>query len=85
VKCNPEVHPGIHFITPLKVKEAMWDRSIGPNENQKANYFTATSWTYSSEAGKVVLFPSWLEHSVGANKTDDVRVSISFNTQIKLE
>jgi hypothetical protein len=25
------------------------------------------------------LFSSWLEHSVGENKTDDIRVSIAFN------
>ena len=29
--------------------------------------------------GTLLLFPSWLEHSVDANRSDDERISISFN------
>jgi ectoine hydroxylase-related dioxygenase (phytanoyl-CoA dioxygenase family) len=29
--------------------------------------------------GKLLLFPGWLQHSVKKNKTDDLRISISFN------
>jgi uncharacterized protein (TIGR02466 family) len=29
--------------------------------------------------GKLLLFPGWLQHSVKRNKTDDFRISISFN------
>jgi uncharacterized protein (TIGR02466 family) len=79
VKCDSEVHSGIRFSTPLKVKTAMWGENIEPTINQGVNYFTASSWLYKPEASKVVLFPSWLEHSVGVNKTDDLRVSISIN------
>ena len=79
VKCNPEEHSGIRFSTPLKVKGAMWGDNIEPTKNQGVNYFTASSWLYRPETGKVILFPSWLEHSVGENKTDDIRVSIAFN------
>jgi uncharacterized protein (TIGR02466 family) len=31
------------------------------------------------KVGKIVLFPGWLEHSVGRNPTSDTRISISFN------
>lgn len=34
---------------------------------------------YTPQAGKIVLFPSWVEHSVRPNMTDDVRISVSFN------
>lgn len=34
---------------------------------------------YAAEAGKVVLFESWLRHEVAANPTRGERVSISFN------
>ena len=34
---------------------------------------------YTPQAGKIVLFPSWVEHSVRPNMTDDTRISISFN------
>ena len=29
--------------------------------------------------GTLLLFPSWLEHSVDANRSDEERISISFN------
>jgi uncharacterized protein (TIGR02466 family) len=35
--------------------------------------------TYQAEAGKVVLFESWLRHEVGANQAATDRVSVSFN------
>jgi uncharacterized protein (TIGR02466 family) len=35
--------------------------------------------TYQAEAGKLVLFESWLRHEVGANQAATDRVSISFN------
>jgi uncharacterized protein (TIGR02466 family) len=35
--------------------------------------------TYQAEAGKLVLFESWLRHEVGANPAATDRVSISFN------
>jgi uncharacterized protein (TIGR02466 family) len=34
---------------------------------------------YQPQEGKIILFPSWAPHSVETNKTDSVRVSISFN------
>jgi uncharacterized protein (TIGR02466 family) len=35
--------------------------------------------TYKADAGKLVLFESWLRHEVAANQADSDRVSISFN------
>jgi uncharacterized protein (TIGR02466 family) len=34
---------------------------------------------YPAEAGKVILFESWLRHEVASNPTTEDRVSISFN------
>jgi uncharacterized protein (TIGR02466 family) len=34
---------------------------------------------YDAEAGKVILFESWLRHEVGANEAKSDRVSVSFN------
>lgn len=31
------------------------------------------------KAGTILLFPSWLQHSVDANQSDGERVSVSFN------
>ena len=33
----------------------------------------------SPKVGKLVLFPGWLEHCVDTNRTNDTRISISFN------
>jgi uncharacterized protein (TIGR02466 family) len=35
--------------------------------------------SYPAEAGKVILFESWLRHEVSANQSESDRVSISFN------
>lgn len=35
--------------------------------------------SYPVEAGRVILFESWLRHEVSANLTDEERVSVSFN------
>jgi uncharacterized protein (TIGR02466 family) len=34
------------------------------------------------EVGRLVLFPSWLEHAVGQNLSDDERISMSFNVDL---
>jgi uncharacterized protein (TIGR02466 family) len=45
--------------------------------------FTAQNWTVQPHADMMVLFPSWLEHDVDQNLSDDTRISIAFNTRIK--
>ena len=29
--------------------------------------------------GRIIMFPSWLWHSVEENKSNDIRISVSFN------
>ena len=31
------------------------------------------------ENGTILLFPSWLAHSVDTNRSDEARISVSFN------
>lgn len=38
--------------------------------------------TYKPEVGKLLLFPSFLEHSVGINSSNSVRISLAFNAKI---
>ncbi len=35
------------------------------------------------EAGKLLMFPSWLEHGVPQNTTDEERISMSFNFEMR--
>ena len=52
------------------------------------NKLTGNSWmfehlpelaSYKPQVGKLLLFPSWLEHGVLENQTDHERISLSFN------
>ena len=40
------------------------------------------SYSEQPEKGKLVLFPSWLEHYVEPNLTNENRISLSFDTKI---
>lgn len=46
------------------------------------NYFNSNSWDVPVEPGKLLLFPSYLEHSVPVVKEKVTRISLSFNTFI---
>jgi len=43
------------------------------------NQFTAETIRIAPEEGSIVLFPSYLPHSVSTNNHDEERISISFN------
>jgi uncharacterized protein (TIGR02466 family) len=44
------------------------------------NDITSGTTTYKAKPGMLLIFPSWLEHSVTTNLTTEDRISISFNT-----
>jgi len=44
--------------------------------------FTANEARMLPEEGRMYVFPSWLEHGVEVNRSDQDRVSISFNVHI---
>jgi uncharacterized protein (TIGR02466 family) len=43
------------------------------------NNFTGERASYQPETGRVLIFPSWLKHSVDANRSKKNRISVSFN------
>ena len=45
--------------------------------------FNAATWTVLPEIGKLIIFPSWLEHYVEPNVSDQERISIAFNIEIE--
>ena len=47
------------------------------------NDWNSGSWWMPVHTATLVLFPSWLTHSVGTKKDDDLRISLSFNTFLK--
>jgi uncharacterized protein (TIGR02466 family) len=52
---------------------------LSPGENQKFSDAVVRQIPMNPLPGSIVLFPSWLEHEVQQNLTDDDRVSIAFN------
>lgn len=47
--------------------------------SKEKNQFTAESVKIEPEEGKILIWPSYLPHSVETNDHDDERISISFN------
>ena len=43
------------------------------------NNFTGGKASYKPESGKVLIFPSWVKHSVDGSRSEQQRISISFN------
>ena len=53
-----------------------------PNRLITTSYLLNTwqeSLFFTPKQGRLILFPGWLAHRVGKNKTDDERISFSFN------
>lgn len=41
--------------------------------------YSVSDINYDAVEGRVVIFPSWVQHSVGLNQSNDDRISIAFN------
>ena len=53
------------------------------NINMKHNHYTSSVWSITPQKGKLLLFPSWLEHEVSPGLSQESRISISFNSRRK--
>ena len=47
------------------------------------NLFNSSSWWLPSRTGTLIIFPSWLNHSVEENTTNEERMVIGFNTFVR--
>jgi uncharacterized protein (TIGR02466 family) len=47
------------------------------------NQFNSVHWAVPPERNKLILFPSWLMHSVEPNLSQEDRISISFNLGVR--
>lgn len=55
-----------------------WQQIKFPTDNY--NLYNSESWWFEAIKGRLILFPSSLEHMVPNVAGDDVRISLSFNT-----
>ncbi len=69
----PEGSGGINFKDPRVQASA-----VMPPVKER-NAYNSNDVTIPVQAGRLVLFPAWLNHEVPMNQSDDERVSISFN------
>ena len=53
--------------------------------NDETNIFTASQWPLKPPPGGIVLFPSYLEHSVSENESDIMRLTLAFNVFVRGE
>ena len=52
------------------------------NKLPNPNNFTGQHVTYVPKSGKLLIFPSWLDHHVDGNRSKQKRISLSFNYKI---
>ena len=89
---RPHLHPnalfsGVYWIkTPAKSGNLMlYDPRPGVHTtmpNRKEGKLPPELWRevhYEPRAGTAVMFPAWLWHEVQPNKSNDTRISVSFN------
>jgi len=57
--------PGTHFIKPAR--------------RDGVPLYLASEIHVQPKENRIIMFPSWLEHCVEMNESDDIRISVSFN------
>lgn len=73
-------HDGIVLYRP----QNFYERTIYIDpDHSKLNEFNAAKWNLSVETGDIVLFPSYLRHSVDVKNGKNTRTSLAFNTFVK--
>jgi len=61
-------------------KPAILDAFDFAYDFEEFNLYNGSSWWLEVKTGSLVIFPSWLQHSVDENLTDDCRICLGFNT-----
>jgi len=75
-------YPQIHEqMPPIQFKNSKPNQITG--NIAKYNNFNSATFLLPIRNGELILFPSTLQHSVPTNYTNEVRISLSFNTWCK--
>ena len=72
----PEGSGDIRFLDDRRLRSVTEPKSVHDSALGHRSY------TFSPRSGMMLIFPSWLDHIVGQNKTDEIRVAISFNIDL---
>jgi uncharacterized protein (TIGR02466 family) len=79
VKCNQDDSGSIMFRSPIVAHEYHLNCELFKDNRQLVAY---TRCLYPPVEQNVLFFPSWLGHNVMPNNSSEMRISISFNTQV---
>ena len=74
----PDGSPNTQFYRPQQENTYIFSNQNRKAESTKYNYEWA-SFEGAIQESSMILFPSYIKHSVGTMETDDTRVSIAFN------
>ena len=55
---------------------------LAPSVKEYTN-INSNEYRIEAQAGRLVLFPSWLQHMVETNQSNEERISIAFNVMLK--
>ena len=76
---TPENCGNICFMHPSQSITWSWPNNLLVNEQ---NYINSSMVSIKPIKNMLLIFPSWSEHSVDTNESDDTRISLSFNTKL---
>jgi uncharacterized protein (TIGR02466 family) len=89
---RPHIHPnslwsGVYYVkTPdncghLKIEDtrtmSLMSRPRKTNKEEPKHLWKEVH--FEPKAGRLIMFPSWVNHCVDPNNSDELRISISFN------
>tara|TARA_A200000159_G_C7264547_1_gene314500 strand:- start:80 stop:670 length:591 start_codon:yes stop_codon:yes gene_type:complete len=82
----PHTHPHCFFSGVIWVKAAAESGDLVLHSPHAHTLYGLEHnvWTIPPEEGRVVLFPSDLQHNVNSNTTENERISLSFNISIDI-
>lgn len=75
-----DIEPGCPAISFKDPRPARWMMPPAADGTRPENTFFAK---VAPQSGKLLLFPSWLEHGVEQNQSDFERISMSFNFEMQ--
>lgn len=79
LKYNPEVHTPTIFVNPYRQVSISSSPVLDTTDMSKVPPMWAPQTFIKVEEGDLVIFPSFFEHRVARQQSDEMRVTLSFN------
>ena len=83
IKCKPENSGDIVFDSPSAFESFLENKSY--NDDFKKSFNIDDSYHFYPTEGRMIVFPSHLQHHVQENKSNEDRISVSFNIRLSNE